>query len=239
MCGLPAAKNAPALMSRGSKEKAERESVPTAHIRPQIRCPYTETSISVPSSTCTYEYVRLRTRLSSPLTLLLLHHSETHPVMMAAASSMTPSTPMISCPVRVLLITRPGVLDYYQPRTTTSSAGDADADTTLIYLVSKQMTGSEVDPKSVRHLITRIAGRVWIIFDLGDLRDRCEPPVRAFNVKLDRSALSISSYEHPQIENVVNGTVEVSKKRRLALGADFPSRTDLRKHQSARESARR
>lgn len=151
---------------------------------------------------------------------------------MTAVPSLIPVTPMISCPVRVLLITRPAVLDYYQPRTT------GDADTTLIYLVSKQMTGSDLDSKSVKHLITRIAGRVWIIFDFGDLQDRHEPPVRAFSVKLDQSGLSITCYEHPQIENVVNGTVEISKKRRLAFGAGFPSRTDLRKHQAARDNAK-
>lgn len=152
---------------------------------------------------------------------------------MTAVSSLATATPMISCPVRVLLITRPSVLDYYQPRST------SDADTTLIYLVSKQMTGSEVDPESVQHLITRIAGRVWIIFDLGNLQDRREPPVRAFSVKLDRPGLFITCYEHPHVENIVNGTVEISKKRRLAFGADFPSRTDLREHQGARENAKR
>ena len=159
--------------------------------------------------------------------------------MMAAASMTSSSTPMIS-PIRVLLITRPAVLDYYQPRTTTTTTAtpDGDADTTLISLVSKQMTGTDVEPKSVHHLITRIAGRVWIVFDLGDLQDRCDPPVRALNVQLDRSGLSISRYEHPQIENVVNDTVKISKKRRLSFGADFPSRTDLRKHQAARDSAK-
>ncbi|KAK2754524.1 hypothetical protein FQN54_006925 [Arachnomyces sp. PD_36] len=128
---------------------------------------------------------------------------------------MAPSTPMMSRPVRVLLITRPAVLDYYQPRTAANVAGDAD--TSLIYLVSKQLTGSELDPKSIHHLITRVAGRVWIIFDFGELQNICEPPVCAFSVKLDRSGLRISSYEHPKVENVVNSTVEISKQRRLAL----------------------
>lgn len=149
---------------------------------------------------------------------------------------MVPSTPMISCPVRILLITRPAGLDNYQPRATARAASEAD--TTLIHLVSNQLTGSEVDPRSIHHLITRVAGRVWIVFDLGELQDTCKPLVHAFNVKLDGPELSITSYEHSQVENVVNSTVEISKKRRLAYGVDFPSRTDLRKHQAARNNAK-
>jgi hypothetical protein len=78
----------------------------------------------------------------------------------------------------------------------------------------------------VRHLITRIAKRVWIVFDYGVPNDDRQPRVAAFNVNLVGGALSISEFKAP--EAYVNGIVQTREVQNATHNWQFPSRTDLR-----------
>ena len=54
--------------------------------------------------------------------------------------------------------------------------------------------------------------------------------VVAFKVKLDGSNLSITRCNYPRIEKEVNDTAEIAKRPGEIPHANFPFRTDLRKH---------
>ena len=82
-----------------------------------------------------------------------------------------------------------------------------------------------VDAKCIRHLITKVARHIWIIFDYGVPENDCKPPVAAFQV-LDGSTFSTARFYHPGLEKEVNDIVDIS----LGRGAKFPARTDLRQN---------
>ena len=93
-----------------------------------------------------------------------------------------------------------------------------------------------MDIKLIRHLITKVARRAWIIFDYGVPESNCTPSVAAFKV-LDGPTFSTIRFHHPGLEEQVNNTVEIWSRRAIHA-AKFPSRTDLRKDRDARENTK-
>ncbi|KAF2180917.1 hypothetical protein K469DRAFT_714108 [Zopfia rhizophila CBS 207.26] len=155
--------------------------------------------------------------------------------LMASTFALTerpPASLLISPPIRVLIIARPALLDSYR-------LDAAQADTELIRTFSIQTLGlaeTDVGTRLVRHLITRIARHVWIIFDYGVPENSYKPSVAAFKI-LDGPTFSTIRFQRPGLEKEVNNTVEIWG-RRTTHGAKFPSRTDLRKNQDARENVK-
>ncbi|KAF2176767.1 hypothetical protein K469DRAFT_721980 [Zopfia rhizophila CBS 207.26] len=148
-----------------------------------------------------------------------------------ALTEQPPTSLLISPPIRILIITRPALLDSYR-------SDAAQADTELIRTFSTQTLGlaeTDVDTRPVRHLITRIARHVWIIFDYG-VPENYKPSVAAFKV-LDGPTFSTNRFQRLGLEREVNNTVEIWGQR-TTHGAKFPCRTDLRKDRDAREKAK-
>ncbi|XTI91424.1 hypothetical protein V2W45_1416684 [Cenococcum geophilum] len=121
----------------------------------------------------------------------------------SAFTEQPPASLQISPPIRVLIIARLALLDSYR-------SNAAQADTELIRTFSTHTLGlSEndvvMDTKLVRHLITRIARRVWIIFDYG-VPDNYKPSVAAFEV-LDGPTFLTYRFQYPGLEKQVNNTV--------------------------------
>ena len=134
----------------------------------------------------------------------------------------------ISPPVRVLLRTNPTLLDFYSFDTNI-------ADTKLIRDFSKLKSHDMKEDTNIKqHLLTRVARRVWIIFDYGVAAEDGEPSVIAFDIRSNESSLIIQKLQYPGLQKRVNETVKASR----AVNADLPSRTDLRKNKTSRENAR-
>ena len=145
-------------------------------------------------------------------------------------SSQMASSQTISPPVRVLIRTNPTLLDFYDFDTNI-------ADTKLIRVFSEHLLKSldmEEDTNIIQHLLTRVARRVWIIFDYGVAAEDGEPSVIAFDIRSKESSLIIQKFQYPGLQKWVNETVKASR----VVNADLPSRTDLRKNKTSRENAR-
>jgi len=138
----------------------------------------------------------------------------------------SPSTDLSRRPVRVLIRTRPAQLRKIHP-----SVDQADAK--LIEKLCVELSGS-VDTTNIFHLITKISDRkrserVDIVFDYGVPLDARQPQVKAFDVKVADSRLTITELFNPAIQPKVNETVEWWRAINLKHGINFPSRTDVRR----------
>jgi hypothetical protein len=95
---------------------------------------------------------------------------------MASTSCIT-----LTPPVRVLLRVATDQLDHLTD--SSCEPGVDQADTKLIQIVSSHICNC--DSAKVRHLVTRIAKRVWIVFDYDVPKDDRGPRVAAFDVNLE------------------------------------------------------
>ena len=127
-------------------------------------------------------------------------------------------------------MTSPSLLDTFQPH-------DGFADTQLIRTFVEH-TFDPFNARAIRHQLTRISRRVYIIFDCIDLAHDDRPPVAAFNVCFKNAMLSVARLERVGLEKWVNDTVETWQRRRPVHDKTLPSRTDLRRHKVEREHAR-
>ena len=121
------------------------------------------------------------------------------------ASSTLMATSLVSPLVRILIITTPALLDSYQSNT-------SNTDIELIQAFYKHIPGfadTNVDTKPIWHLITRVVGRAYVIFNYGVSKTNYKPLVAIFKAAFNGLALSINQFSHLGLEKEVNNTVKI------------------------------
>jgi hypothetical protein len=75
-------------------------------------------------------------------------------------------------------------------------------------------TDTDMDTKLIWHLIIKIAGQAYIIFDYSIPKTDCKPLVAVFKAIFNRSALLINQFSHLGLEKEVNDTVKILRHQR-------------------------
>jgi hypothetical protein len=139
------------------------------------------------------------------------------------------TSPLLACPVRVLIRTRLGDSQQIDPSI-------KRADEEFIAQLCIKLSSS-IDKTAIHHLITRQSdstmqsdrsGYVDIVFDHNLAENVEQPEVRGFKVRIRHSVWKIEELHNPSIKSAVNKTVKAWKEINLKHGLSFPSRGDIR-----------
>jgi hypothetical protein len=151
------------------------------------------------------------------------------------------SHPILASPVRVFPQMDCHVLDHFcdSCQTTTTESNNTStchADTELIQILFDQLPGSNLF--LVQHLITRVRKCAMVTVDYGVPDNENKPRVASFTIKFDQPSLTVENFNRPGIEATINEAVRVARERNKIHEASLPCRTDLRKNQEVRNTAR-
>ena len=167
-----------------------------------------------------YRLEELQTGQGSVLNMHTLLQSCSNTFLDTLIASSTPIvTSLVSPPVQILIITTLALLNSYQSNT-------SNIDIELIRAFCKHIPGfadTNMDIKPIQYLITRVAGRAYVIFNYSISKTDCKPPVAVFKAVFNRLALLINQFSYLGLEKKVNNTVKILRYQKAIYDARFPS----------------